>query len=143
MSAPIFETVVSVQAADIDEQNHVNNTVYLRWVQEVATAHWKSLASSEAQGAIGWVVLRHEIDYRIPACLGDEIILRTWVGEASRLKFERFTEIRRKSAIRTDSSGGEIDNELLAQARTVWVPVDCRTGKPTRVSADVRARFSI
>ena len=122
---------VSVLPADIDEQNHVNNTVYLRWVQEVATAHWKSLASGDAQAAIGWVVLRHEIDYKLPAGLNDEILLRTWVGEASRLKFERFTEIRRK-----------IDNQLLAQARTLWVPIDSRTGKPTRVSAEVRARFS-
>lgn len=122
---------VSVQSADIDEQNHVNNTVYLRWIQDVATAHWQALASADAQSAIGWVVLRHEIDYRMPANLGDEIALRTWVGEASRLKFERFTEVRRK-----------IDNVLLAQARTLWVPIDVRTGKPTRVSADVRARFS-
>jgi acyl-CoA thioester hydrolase len=133
---------VRVQPADIDEQNHVNNTVYLRWVQDVATAHWKSLASAEAQSAIGWVVLRHEIDYKAPACLDDEIILRTWIGAASRLKFERFTEIRRKSGIRTVPSGGEIDNELLSQARTLWVPIDVRTGKPTRIAADVRAKFS-
>lgn len=124
--------VVIVQPGDIDDQNHVNNTVYLRWVQDVATAHWKSLASTEAQSAIGWVVLRHEIDYKTPACVGDEVILRTWVGAASRLKFERFTEVRRK-----------IDSQLLANARTLWVPIDVRTGKPTRVSGDVRARFSI
>ena len=124
---------VPVLPADIDGQNHVNNTVYLRWIQDVATAHWQSLASAEAQAAIGWVVLRHEIDYRSPASLGDEILLRTWVGQASRLKFERFTEIRRK-----------IDNkQLLAQARTLWVPVDVRTGKPMRVSADLRAQFSV
>jgi acyl-CoA thioester hydrolase len=130
---PTFEMTVPVLPADIDGQNHVNNTVYLRWIQDVATAHWQSLASAEAQAAIGWVVLRHEIDYRSPASLGDEILLRTWVGQASRLKFERFTEIRRK-----------IDNkQLLAQARTLWVPVDVRTGKPMRVSADLRAQFSI
>jgi acyl-CoA thioester hydrolase len=123
---------VAVQPGDIDDQNHVNNTVYLRWVQDVATAHWKSLASTEAQRAIGWVVLRHEIDYKTPACMGDEVILRTWVGAASRLKFERFTEVRRK-----------IDSQLFAKARTLWVPIDARTGKPTRVSGDVRARFSI
>ena len=121
---------VSVQSADIDEQDHVNNTVYLRWIQDIAVAHWKSLASKEAQEAIGWVVLRHEIDYKVPAGLGDEIVLRTWVGEASRLKFERFTEVRRKS-------------EVLAKARTIWVPIDWNTGKPTRVSAEVRARFSV
>ena len=102
--------IVSVLPGDIDEQNHVNNTVYLRWVQDIATAHWKTLASAESQAAIGWIVLRHEIDYKMPASLGDEIVLRTWVGKASRLKFERFTEIRRKSGrSNTESSGGDID----------------------------------
>jgi acyl-CoA thioester hydrolase len=128
---PIYEMTVPVLPADIDERNHVNNTVYLRWVQDVATAHWKSLASAEALATLGWVVLRHEIDYKMPANFGDEILLRTWVGKASRLTFERFTEIRRK-----------IDSQLLAQARTLWVPVDVRTGKPTRVSAELRAKFS-
>ena len=123
---------VTVHPDDIDGQNHVNNTVYLRWVQDVATAHWKSLAGADAQEAIGWVVVRHEIDYKMPANLGDEIVLRTWVGQASRLKFERFTEIKRKA-----------DGRLLAQARTLWVPIDANTGKPTRVSAEVRARFSV
>jgi len=66
---------MSVLPADIDEQNHVNNTVYLRWIQDIATAHWKSLASAEAQAGIAWVVLRHEIDYKSPASLGDEIVL--------------------------------------------------------------------
>jgi len=131
VSATIFEMTVPVLSTDIDEQSHVNNTVYLRWVQDVATAHWKSLASAQSQAAIGWVVLRHEIDYKLPASFGDEIVLRTWVGQASRLKFERFTEVRRK-----------IDNQLLSQARTLWVPIDVRTGKPTRVSAELRAQFS-
>jgi acyl-CoA thioester hydrolase len=128
----IFEMTVAVLPDDIDEQNHVNNAVYLRWIQDIATAHWKSLASAQAQAAIGWVVLRHEIDYRSPATAGDEILLRTWVGKASRLKFERFTEIHRK-----------IDNRLLAQGRTLWVPIDARTGKPTRVAAELRAQFSV
>ena len=123
---------VHVLPADIDEQKHVNNTGDLRWVQDVALAHWRSLASPEAQAAISWVVLRHEIDYEAPASLGDAIVLRTWVGEASRLKFERLTEIRRKTS-----------NQLLSRARTLWVPIDVDTGKPTRVSADVRAQFSI
>lgn len=132
MSAPVFEMTVEVQPDDIDGQNHVNNTVYLRWVQDVATAHWESLTYAEAQDAIGWVVVRHEIDYKAAANFGDQIVLRTWVGEASRLKFERFTEILRKS-----------DRRLLAQACTLWVPIDSKTGKPVRVPADVRARFSV
>jgi acyl-CoA thioester hydrolase len=122
---------LTVQPADIDRQNHVNNTVYVRWIQEVATAHWQARAPAEARDAIGWVVLRHEIDYKSPAGLGDEIVLRTWVGKATRITFERFTEIRRAR-----------DNELLSQARTIWVPINPDTGKPARVPAEVRARFS-
>ena len=127
-----FEITVPVQPADIDQQNHVNNTVYLRWVQEVATAHWEVLAPATAREIIGWVVLRHEIDYKTPAGRGDEIVLRTWVGQATRITFERFTEVRRAS-----------DYELLAQARTLWVPVNTATGKPTRVPPEVRAFFSV
>jgi acyl-CoA thioester hydrolase len=131
MSCAPFDMTVSVLPADIDEQNHVNNTVYLRWVQDVATAHWQAVASSEAQKTIGWVVLRHEIDYKIPAALGDKIVLRTWVGKATRLTFERFTEIRRNN-----------DEQLLSKARTLWCPINAQTGRPMRVPAEVRAQFS-
>jgi acyl-CoA thioester hydrolase len=126
-----FEMTVPVLPDDIDEQNHVNNAVYLRWVQDVAVAHWQAIASPEAQQAVGWVVLRHEIDYKTPATLRDEIVLRTWVGKATRLTFERFTEIRRKD-----------DGQLLSKARTLWCPINARTGRPMRVSEEVRAQFS-
>ena len=132
MSSTPFEISVSVMPGDIDEQNHVNNTVYLRWVQEVATAHWRAVAGAQAQEGIGWVVLRHEIDYKSPACPGDDVVLRTWVGKASRLTFERFTEILRKS-----------DGQLLSKARTLWCPVNPQTGRPVRVPLDVREQFSI
>jgi len=131
MSCAPFEMTVSVLPADIDEQNHVNNTVYLRWVQDVATAHWQAVASSEAQETIGWVVLRHEIDYKNPAALDDKIVLRTWVGKATRLTFERFTEIRRN-----------FDGQLLSKARTLWCPINAQTGRPMRVPAEVRVQFS-
>jgi acyl-CoA thioester hydrolase len=126
-----FEMIVPVLPSDIDEQNHVNNTVYLRWIQEVATAHWRAVASPEAQENIGWVVLRHEIDYKSPATLCDKVVLRTWVGKATRLTFERFTEIRRNR-----------DGRLLSKARTLWCPIGAQTSRPVRVSAQVRAQFS-
>jgi acyl-CoA thioester hydrolase len=131
MSSAPFEMIVPVLPGDIDEQNHVNNTVYLRWVQDVATAHWRAVASPKAQETIGWVVLRHEIDYKGPATLGDEVVLRTWVGKATRLTFERFTEIRRNR-----------DCRLLSEARTLWCPIDAQSGRPVRVSAEVRSQFS-
>src|SRR5215510_10249788 len=132
MSTTPFEICVTVMPGDIDEQNHVNNAVYLRWVQEVATAHWQAIASSDAQEGIGWVVLRHEIDYKAPACLGDEVVLRTWVGKATRLTFERFTEILRSS-----------DRQLLSKARTLWCPINAQSGRPVRVPLEVRKQFSI
>ena len=122
---------VPVLPDDIDEQDHVNNTVYLRWVQDVAVAHWQAIANPAAQEAISWVVLRHEIDYKTPATLFDEIALRTRVGKATRLTFERFTEIRRMN-----------DGQLLSKARTLWCPINARTGRPMRVSEEVRAQFS-
>ena len=131
MSSARFEMIIPVLPGDIDEQNHVNNTVYLRWVQDVATAHWRAVASAKAQETIGWVVLRHEIDYKGPATLGDEMVLRTWVGKATRLTFERFTEIRRNR-----------DGRLLSEARTLWCPIDAQSGRPVRVSVEVRSRFS-
>ena len=131
MSSARFDMSIAVLPDDIDMQNHVNNTVYLRWVQDVAIAHWRAVASRGAQEAIAWVVLRHEIDYKAPAALGDKIILRTWVGEATRLTFERFTEIRR------DGHG-----LLLSTARTLWCPINAQTGRPTRVSPEVRSQFS-
>ena len=131
MSSAPFEMIIPVLPGDIDEQNHVNNTVYLRWVQDVATAHWRTVASPKAQETIGWLVLRHEVDYKGPATLGDEMVLRTWVGKATRLTFERFTEIRRNS-----------DGRLLSEARTLWCPIDAQTGRPVRVSEEVRSQFS-
>ncbi len=131
MSSAPFEMIIPVLPGDIDEQNHVNNTVYLRWVQDVATAHWRTVASPKAQETIGWLVLRHEVDYKGPATLGDEMVLRTWVGKATRLTFERFTEIRRNR-----------DGQLLSEARTLWCPIDAQTGRPVRVSEEVRSQFS-
>lgn len=130
-AAARFEDVVIAQADDLDERRHVNNLVYVRWIQKVAVAHWRALAPDVDQTAIAWVVLRHEIDYLQPARLGDEITLRTWVGKASGLSFERHTEILRRR-----------DGELLARARTLWCPVDAETGRPKRVGPEVRRLFS-
>jgi len=127
-----FEIKVTVDPKDIDELGHVNNVVYLRWVQEAAVAHWLSGTSVEEQSGIVWVVLRHEIDYKHPARLGDPLLARTWVGSATELAFERFTEILRTA-----------DGMLLSQAKTLWCPINAKTGKPLRVSADIRARFSV
>ena len=127
----MFEIRVRVSDDDIDGQGHVNNVVYLRWAQDVATAHWQTLAPADVQEDVGWVVLRHEIDYKAAAFRDDELRVRTWVGKLEGLSFERHTEIIRAG-----------DDKLLARARTLWVPINPETGRPKRVSAEVRAAFS-
>lgn len=127
-----FELVIPVRDSDIDELGHVNNVVYLRWVQEVAIAHWQATATADEQAAVAWVVVRHEIDYEHPALPGDDVLARTWVGAATALRFERHTELLRAA-----------DRRRLARARTLWCPIDVRTGRPMHVPPDVRERFSV
>jgi acyl-CoA thioester hydrolase len=131
-AAEPFEIAIAIEPADIDQMGHVNNVTYLRWVQDVAVAHWRAVAPAADQARLRWVVVRHEIDYKQAAYLNDAIIARTWVGTASRIRFERHTELLRTS-----------DRSVLARARTVWCPLDAQSGKPVSVSAQVRAAFSV
>lgn len=130
--AHVFSITVTVQPADIDALGHVNNVVYLRWVQEVAGAHWSAVAPPEDQAALVWVVRRHEIDYHAPALPADALRLSTWVGAAEGITFERFTEIARAA-----------DGKVLARARTLWRPLNAQTGRPVRVTPALRAQFSV
>lgn len=119
-------------AEDLDAQAHVNNVVYVRWVQDAATAHWEARTTPEIRATVGWVLLRHEIDYKRAAVLGDEVAVHTVVGHLEGLTFERNTEIRRVA-----------DGAVLARSRTLWCPVDPRTGRPRRVDAALRAMFAM
>ncbi len=125
-----YERLFHVSAADIDDLGHVNNVVYLRWVQDVAAAHWESATSPAERADIGWVVLRHEIDYKHPARPGDDVIARTWVGQPSAATFERHTEILRAR-----------DQRVLAQARSLWCPVHPGTGRLRRIDPALHDRF--
>jgi len=123
-----FSHSFCVPAADIDAQGHVNNVAYLRWIQDVAVAHWIRAATEEQQAKFAWVVVRHEIDYKKQAFQNEEITATTWVGEWSKVTCERFTEIFR-------------GNELLVKGRTVWCMLDLETGKPVRIGAELIERF--
>ena len=132
MTVAPFELDIPVQPSDIDEQGHVNNVVYLRWVQDVAVAHWRSAATAQQQADVLWVVVRHEIDYQHPARGEDGIVARTWVGAGTRSIFERHTEILRAG-----------DRRVLARARTLWCAIAPDTLRPMQVGPEVRERFSI
>lgn len=121
----------TVSAEDIDELGHVNNVVYLQWVNEVAVAHWRRLATPEQQARWVWVAVRHEIDYRKPGLPGDRLVVRTWVADAATgATFDRFTEVVRPA-----------DGQVLARARTVWCLIEAATGRPRRVDPALEAQF--
>lgn len=132
MPSTPFEVSITVLPSDIDDLGHVNNVVYLRWIQDVAIAHWRAAATPDQQAEIAWLALRHEIDYKHPTVLGDSVIARTWVGTADANRFERHTEIVRTS-----------DQKVLARGRTIWCPISRKTGKLTRVNEEVRRLFSV
>jgi acyl-CoA thioester hydrolase len=125
-----FAHVFPVKAEDIDEQGHVNNVAYLRWVQNVAVAHWFDVTTPEQREKFTWVVTRHEIDYKKPAFENEEIKATTWVGKAKSATCERFTEITR----------GE---SLLVRAQSIWCLIDRETSRPARITSELKELFQM
>jgi acyl-CoA thioester hydrolase len=121
-----FSHRIVVQKDDIDHLGHVNNVVFVRWVQEVAAAHWDTVAPAALREKYSWVVLRHEVDYKSPAFLNDVVIGETWVGEHHGARFERFVTLRL-----------EENQKVLAEAKTMWCMLDGKTLRPTRITNDV------
>lgn len=128
MSEHFLEIVA--QPEDIDELGHVNNAVWVRWIQEIATAHWNAIAPPEAIEKYIWVVSRHEIDYRGNVGAGEIVTGRTWISEPP--KGARFW--------RHVSFTG-MDGKLKVSARTNWAIIDQISGRPVRVPKELAALF--
>jgi acyl-CoA thioester hydrolase len=127
----VFRLTFEPTAADIDENGHVNNVVYLRWAQDMATAHWRSLAPPDAQATWAWIALRHEVDYRRPLLPGETANARTWVAETAQgPRYDRF--------IRIDGP----DGQMCAQVHTTWVLIEQSTGRPRRVPEWITEMFT-
>ena len=125
-----FEQVFTATAGDIDELGHVNNAVWVRWIQDVATAHWRAAADPAHVDAYIWVVTRHEIDYLRPLLEGESVTARTWVAEPPRgARFDRLMAF----------TGA--DGEDHVRARTTWAMIDKATGRPARVPREVVETF--
>lgn len=128
--AVIYHHPILVQAADIDEMNHVNNVVYVQWVQDAAAAHWNAQAPAEVKAKFNWVVMRHEIDYKTSALLNDELIAKTWVDHYDGAKSVRMVQIIRKA-----------DEKLLAEARTTWCLLNASNNRPVRAGDEIKSVF--
>ncbi len=119
-----FSFELTVASEDIDTLNHVNNVVYLKWINEASTKHWDQLSNNKINQAYSWVALRHEIDYLRPAFLNDLITVKTWIGETSGVKSIRYVEIYS-------------NEQLLTKAKTTWVLLDAKTMRPKRIQDDI------
>ncbi|KGL63304.1 acyl-CoA thioesterase [Polaribacter sp. Hel1_85] len=120
----IFSLTIKVSKEDIDALQHVNNLVYVKWMDKIATTHWNHLTKENPLPQYVWVVKRHEIDYLKQAVLGDEITVKTWVGETQGITSVRFMEFYKEDL-------------LLVKAKTIWVMLDSKTFKPTRIRENV------
>ena len=130
MTKPVYETTLSATHEHIDELGHVNNAVWVQWIQQVAVAHWDAAADPEHKDAYFWVVVRHEIDYLRPAHEGDTITARTWIGDAPQgARSDRYMEFIGP------------DGKICVRAKTQWAIIDKALGRPIRVPGEVIAPF--
>lgn len=125
-----FSHQITAGPEHIDILGHVNNAVWVQWIQDLAVAHWEAVAAPEYVEAYIWVVIRHEIDYLRPALEGDIVTGKTWVEEPPRgARFDRHMEFT-----------GE-DGKTLVRAKTTWAMIDRKTGRPLRVPAAIAEPF--
>lgn len=114
----------------IDELGHVNNAVWLQWVQDIAVAHWEAVAAPAHQAAYVWVVTRHEIDYRGNVGAGESVTAETFIPEGpTGARFDRRVDF-------TNAAG-----KVIVSARTTWALLDRASGRLLRVPQDVAAPF--
>jgi acyl-CoA thioester hydrolase len=127
---PGFSLSITAQPEDIDELGHVNNAVWVRWIQELATAHWNAIAPAAAIEQYIWVVTRHEIDYRGNVGVGESVTGRTWISEPP--KGARFW--------RNVSFTGP-DGKIKVVAKTNWAIIDQAKGRAVRVPSELAELF--
>jgi len=122
-----FQQTLRVGAQHLDDLGHVNNVVYLQWVQDVAKAHWAVLSNDDLNRRYAWVVLRHEIDYHRSARLDDVLIVNTWVGDTGGYRSVRHVEFL------------SVEGAKLVTAKTVWCLIDAVSFRPSRINQDITA----
>lgn len=128
MSSISHQHNIAILPENIDFMGHVNNAHYLTWVQDAVVAHWQKIAPAEALATHLWVAIKHEITYRKPAFLDDDVIAETVLEKVQGARAFYSTLIKR----------GE---DTLAEVHSSWCCIDADTLRPTRLAKDIVARF--
>ena len=126
----VFQQKLTVTASHLDEMNHVNNVQYLQWIQDVAKGHWEQAAAPIWLERYAWVVLNHFIEYKKPACLGNQLLIQTHVDSFTGPKSNRLVRIT-----------NEETQELIVQSSTWWCMIDRKTNRPVRVTQEMLTSF--
>lgn len=127
---PQFTLTFTAEADDIDVMGHVNNAVWVRWMEAMATAHWEAVAPPEHVAKYAWVVTRHEIDYRGNIREGESVTGETFIPEGPNgARFDRRVDFR--------NSAGKV----IVSAKTTWAMIDIASGRLMRVPPEVAAPF--
>ena len=131
---PIYRYELTVPREAEDQNGHVNNVEYLRWMQNAAIEHSVTAGCTDATRAIGatWVVRLHKIEYLKPAFAGDRVVVMTWVSNVRRVQSLRKYRIIRPA-----------DKTLLAEGETDWVFVDAQKGTLRSIPKEVKATFDL
>ena len=127
-----YSKIITIPSSAIDENGHVNNVVYVQWMQDIAIEHYASLGGIEAQGPDAtWVVRQHSIEYLLQAFESEEIEVRTWVEDIRKVRSLRKYEFVRRS-----------DGKVLVKGETDWVFMDTKTGRPKAIPQEVENVFT-
>ena len=126
-----FETHLIVAQEDLDNLNHVNNVRYVQWVQDVAEEHWHAKATEKILSDYFWILLKHTIEYKNPAVLGDVLKLKTYITSSSGATCVRMVEIYNKNT-----------DKLLVSSETTWCLVSQKNMRPSRITEEIRTLFS-
>jgi acyl-CoA thioester hydrolase len=117
-----FAIRIKVTQEHLDNVNHVNNVIYVQWMQDIAAMHWNAFAPEKLKEEVLWMIKRHEIDYHTQAFLNDELHMETWTGEHTNVTCKRHYEITRLAV-----------NKKIITAASVWIPLERKTQRPRRI----------
>ena len=128
-----YTHTLTVPPAAIDVNGHVNNVLFVQWMQDAAVAHSDAVGCTQATLALGalWVVRRHEIEYRLPDFLGDVLEIKTWTLDCRLVSSRRKYEFHRPK-----------DNALLARGQTDWVLIDAKTHRPIAIPQSIQSLYA-
>jgi acyl-CoA thioester hydrolase len=124
----LYRYPVSISAADIDHMGHVNNSVYLKWVQDAVVDYWRTVAPADAVASHLWVALKHEISYLKPTFLQDHVVAEV-VAEKVEGARAYFTTVVRRG------------QEVLSEVKSCWCCLDSSSLRPVRLAHDIISRF--